>query len=138
MKQIILYCTLIMLAALCMPASADWNEGGFPLEDRLSSTGTVNGSVYVGGGHGKSGAADYTTPYTELFEVPSGDIVFARLYTGGMFCSKTGATWLDMTLNGESLGNLTIEGLSDTNPNVYMYDSGRHHQQCNPVWGCFL
>ena len=113
-----------MLVALCMPAQAYWNENGFPLEDHLSSTGTINGSVYVGGGHGKSGAPDYTTPYIELFEVPPGDIVFARLYTGGMFCSKTGATWLDMTLNGESLGNLTIEGMSDTNPNVYMYDSG--------------
>jgi archaellum component FlaF (FlaF/FlaG flagellin family) len=41
-----------------------------------------------------------------------------------MLCSKTGATWLDMTLNGESLGNLTIEGMSDENPNVYMYDTG--------------
>jgi hypothetical protein len=124
MKHIILYCMLIALMASIMPASANWNESGFPLEDHLASTGTVNGSVYVGGGHGKSGATDCTTPYTELFEVPPGDVKFARLYTGGMLCSKTGATWLNMTLNGESLGNLTIAGLSDTNPNVYMYDSG--------------
>ncbi|MEA1894450.1 MAG: DUF3344 domain-containing protein [Euryarchaeota archaeon] len=124
MKHIILYCTLIALMASIMPASADWNETGFPLEDHLASTGTVNGSVYVGGGHGKSGATTYDAPYTELFEVPPGDVKFARLYTGGMFCSKTGATWLNMTLNGESLGNLTIEGLSDKNPNVYLYPSG--------------
>lgn len=125
MKHIILYCTLIALMASIVPASANWNESGFPLEDHLVAQGTVNGSVYVGGGHGKSGAAGtYNAPYTELFEVPPGDVAFARLYTGGMFCSKTGATWLDMTLNGESLGNLTIEGLSDENPNVYMYDSG--------------
>jgi archaellum component FlaF (FlaF/FlaG flagellin family) len=124
MKHIILCCALIALAAFAMPASAYWNETGFPLEDHLVAQGTVNGSVYVGGGHGKAGALDYTTPYTELFEVPPGDVKFARLYTGGMLCSKTGATWLNMTLNGESLGNLTIEGNSDTNPNVYMYDTG--------------
>ncbi|HIE31440.1 MAG TPA: DUF3344 domain-containing protein, partial [Methanosarcinales archaeon] len=106
-----------------MPASAYWNESGFPLEDHLVASGTLNGSVYVGGGHGKSGAPDYTTPYTELFEVPPGDVKFARLYAGGMLCSKTGATWLDMTLNGESLGNITIEGNSDTNQNVYMSDT---------------
>jgi archaellum component FlaF (FlaF/FlaG flagellin family) len=109
--------------ASIMPVQAYWNESGFPLEDHLASTGTVNGSVYVGGGHGKSGAPDCTTPYTELFEVPPGDVKFARLYTGGMFCAKTGATWLDMTLNGGSLGNLTIEGNSDTNQNVYMSDT---------------
>ena len=124
MKHIILYCTLIALMASIMPAQAYWNETGFPLEDHLVAQGTVNGSVYVGGGHGKSGAGTYNAPYTELFEVPPGDVKFARLYTCGMLCSKTGATWLNMTLNGESLGNLTIEGLSDINPNVYMYDSG--------------
>jgi hypothetical protein len=123
MKHILIYCILITLLASIMPASANWNESGFPLEDHLASTGTVNGSVYVGGGHGKSGAPDATTPYTELFEVPPGDVKFACLYTGGMLCSKTGATWLDMTLNGKSLGNLTIEGNSDTNQNVYMSDS---------------
>ena len=124
MKHIILYCTLIALMASVMPAQADWNETGFPLEDNLIAQGTVNGSVYVGGGHGKSGATTYNALYTELFEVPSGNVTFARLYTGGMFSSKTGATWFNMTLNGESLGNLTIEGLSDTNPNVYLYPSG--------------
>ena len=123
MKHILIYCTLIALMASTMPASANWNESCFPLEDHLVANGTVNGSVYVGGGHGKSGAPDCTTPYTELFEVPPGDVKFARLYTGGMLCSKTGATWLDMTLNGESLGNLTIEGNSDTNQNVYMSDT---------------
>ena len=124
MKHIILYCTLIALMASIVPAQAYWNETGFPLEDHLVAQGTVNGSVYVGGGHGKADATDYTTPYTELFEVPLGDVKFARLYTGGMLCSKTGATWLNMTLNGESLGNLTIEGMEDENPNVYMYDTG--------------
>ena len=123
MKHIILYCTLIALMASIMPASANWNESCFPLEDHLVAQGTVNGSVYVGGGHGKSGATTYNAPYTELFEVPPGDVKFARLYAGGMLCSKTGATWLNMTLNGESLGNLTIEGNSDTNPNVYMSDT---------------
>ncbi|HIE32305.1 MAG TPA: DUF3344 domain-containing protein [Methanosarcinales archaeon] len=124
MKHIIICCVLITLAAFVMPASAYWNESGFPLEDHLVAQGTLNGSVYVGGGHGKSDAPDCNTPYTELFEVPPGDVKFARLYTGGMLCSKTGATWLNMTLNGESLGNLTIEGMSDENPNVYMYDTG--------------
>ena len=124
MKHVILYCTLIAILVSIMPASANWNESGFPLEDHLIASGTVNGSVYVGGGHGKSGAPDWNMPYTELFEVPSGDVKFARLYAGGMFCSPTGATWLNMTLNGESLGNLTIEGMSDANPNVYMSDYG--------------
>ncbi|HIE30829.1 MAG TPA: DUF3344 domain-containing protein, partial [Methanosarcinales archaeon] len=53
-----------------------------------------------------------------------GDVKFARLYTGGMLCSKDGATWLNMTLNGESLGNLTILGINDVNPNVYMSEVG--------------
>ena len=124
MKHIVICCALIVLATFAMPASAYWNETGFPLGNQLASTGTVNGSVYVGGGHGMSGATTYNAPYIELFEVPPGDVKFARLYAGGMICSKTGATWLNMTLNGESLGNLTIEGRSDTNPNVYMHDMG--------------
>ena len=124
MKHVILYCTLIAILASIMPAQAYWNESGFPLENQLAAQGTVNGSVYVGGGHGMSGATTYNAPYTELFEVPPGDVKFARLYAGGMICSKTGAAWLNMTLNGESLGNLTIEGRSDTNPNVYLHDMG--------------
>ncbi|HIE31794.1 MAG TPA: hypothetical protein EYP67_05360, partial [Methanosarcinales archaeon] len=81
MRYILIYCTLIALVASIAPATAYWNESGFPLEDNLVSAGTVNGSVYVGGGHG-SGATDYNTPYIELFEVPPGDVKFARLYTG--------------------------------------------------------
>ena len=125
MKHILLYCMLIALMASVMPAQADWNETGFPLEDHLVAQGTVNGSVYVGGGHGKSGVSAFNVPYTELLEVPPGDVKFARLYTGAGLLAKPdgGAIWLNMTLNGESLGNLTIRGKDDDNENVYIFDS---------------
>ncbi|MEA3283023.1 MAG: hypothetical protein U9Q68_10830 [Euryarchaeota archaeon] len=60
MKHIILYCMLISIMASIMPAQANWNESGFPLEDNLIAQGTVNGSAYVGGGHGKSGVTDHS------------------------------------------------------------------------------
>ena len=125
MKYVIICCTLIALMASIMPAQAYWNETGFPLEDHLVAQGTVNGSVYVGGGHGKSGVSAFNVPYTELLEVPPGDVKFARLCTGAGLLAKPdgGAIWLNMTLNGESLGNLTIRGKDDDNENVYIFDS---------------
>ena len=43
----------------------------------------------------------------------AGRTVNSIVYVGGGQ-DKAGATWLDMTLNGESPGNPIIEGNSDT------------------------
>ncbi|HID28050.1 MAG TPA: DUF3344 domain-containing protein, partial [Methanosarcinales archaeon] len=41
-----------------------------------------------------------------------------------MLSASDGVGWIDMHLNGESLGNLTFCGKADTNPNIYMTISG--------------
>ena len=62
MMQVLGYALLVMLA-LSTPAAAVYDWFGFPLNGDASNpawayNGTVNGSVYIGCGHG----ADYLSP----------------------------------------------------------------------------
>ncbi len=73
-----------------------WNPDGVLLH--TIKHGTVNGGIYVGGGHGM----EYTTSYTQNFTVPNGTVKWARLYV-----SAKDTPWLNLSLNGHFLGNYT-------------------------------
>ncbi|MCD4841555.1 MAG: DUF3344 domain-containing protein [Methanosarcinales archaeon] len=73
-----------------------WNPDGVLLQ--TIKHGTVNGGIYVGGGHGM----EYTTSYTQNFTVPNGTVKWARLYV-----SAKDTPWLNVSLNGHLLGNYT-------------------------------
>ena len=73
-----------------------WNTDGVLLQ--TIKHGTVNGGIYVGGGHGM----EYTTSYTQNFTVPNGTVTWARLYV-----SAKDTPWLNVSLNGHLLGNYT-------------------------------
>jgi len=81
-----------------------WNPDGVLLQ--TIKHGTVNGSIYVGGGHGM----EYTTSYTQNFTVPNGTMKWARLYV-----SAKDTLWINLSLNGHLLGNYT-----DLASNPYM------------------
>ncbi len=87
---------LLILAFLCMPATADYSPDGFLL--RTVEMNEVNGGIYVGGGHGRV----YTTSYTQSFIVPSGTVKWARLYV-----SAKDTPWINVSFNGQMLGNYT-------------------------------
>jgi hypothetical protein len=99
------YLLLLILAFLCMPATADYSPDGFLL--RTVEKGEVNGGIYVGGGHGRV----YTTSYTQSFIVPNGTVKWARLYV-----SAKDTPWINVSFNGHLLGNYTD---FTSNPKVY-------------------
>ena len=81
---------LLMLAMLCVPASAYYFE-----DIHTVKNGTVKGGVYVGGGHGQG-----DSPYTQNFTVPNGTILWSRLYVhvvGGGTSAETANGWLNLT-----------------------------------------
>jgi hypothetical protein len=69
--------TIAMVACLlfCTPALADYNSNGFPVVTRAS--GTVNGGVFI-----DSVPWAEATTLTGNFNVPTGNVIWARLYTG--------------------------------------------------------
>lgn len=95
-----------VLAVLTLHTEAEgWSQDGVPLH--TIERGTVNGGIYVGGGHGM----EYTTGYTQNFTMPNGTVKWARLYV-----SAKDTPWINVSLNGHLLGNYTdLTG----NPKVY-------------------
>ncbi|RJS72379.1 MAG: DUF4430 domain-containing protein, partial [Candidatus Syntrophoarchaeum sp. WYZ-LMO15] len=85
----------VLLILSLAPASAEYCED---LNTKIN--GTVNGGVYVGGGHGSDGNGpidkDPWTPYVQNFSVPSGAIKWARLYTG-VWASGNSDGWINIT-----------------------------------------
>jgi len=112
----------LILSFTVPPASADYNFDGFPEKDELEEVeeGKVYGSVYVDGGHGVG-----KSPYTQSFNVPEGTVEWAQLYVGVWGGSETKEGYIDVTFNGEELGEtLEIKGEKDTNSNVYCSGHG--------------
>jgi hypothetical protein len=108
---------------LCTPALANYNFDGFPMVTRAS--GTVNGGVFT----------DYvpwadTTTLTGNFNVPTGNIAWARLYTGIWGGKPEYEGWVNVAFNGvddsNGLGPIHLHGQSDTNANVWCSGNGKH------------
>ena len=76
-------------------SSDEWQGDGTPLFN--IAKGSVNGGVFVGGGHGLT----YENPYIEYFKVPGGMVQYARLYIPE-WNYNPGDT-LDVTVNGNVL-----------------------------------
>jgi len=141
-RRIAITATVLAFAVLIMPASAYYNWFGFPMQGEASNNaatayngtvanGTVNGSVYIGCGHG----IDYA-PYTQEFNVPEGTVKFAHLYVhvwhgtenyqGKLKVNYTNAsgTYTLFANNTDAEGNLTLGGDQDTNDNVWTATHG--------------
>jgi len=110
-----------MLSFTVIPASADYNYDGIPFTDKLDEVkhGTVDGSVYVDGGHGVG-----PSPYTQSFNIPEGEVKWAQLYVGVWGGSEVKTGYIDVTFNNEELESLKLEGEADTNSNVYCSGHG--------------
>jgi len=105
--------TIFTLSLLSILAAADWSPDGVAM--CTTKHGTVNGGIYIEGGHGR----EYTTSYTQNFTVPNGTVKWARLYV-----SAKDTPWLNVSLNGHLLGNYTELA---NNPKVYAnYKSDDH------------
>ena len=106
-----------VLAVLTVHTETEgWNPDGVLLQ--TIKHGTVNGGIYVGGGHGM----EYTTSYTQKFTVPNGTMKWARLYV-----SAKDTPWLNVSLNGHLLGNYTDLA---SNPKVYSNYKTEDHGMC--------
>lgn len=116
----------LMPFVVCMfilPAMANYDYDGFDLTTAAHDT--VNGEVYVGGGHGVPLTTDPNKNiHTQNFTVPSGTVTFARLYVGIWGGKATYNGTLQTTFNGEDLGTLTLAGSSDTNSDVWCTGHG--------------
>lgn len=113
---------------LCMQVSADYNFDGWSVETRAN--GTVNGGVFV-----DYEPWDGTTALTGNFNVPDGDVKWARLYTGVWGGTENYEGWINVTFNGiydeNELGPLHLQGEDDTNPNVWCSGNGKHWMYYN-------
>ncbi|TFH47053.1 MAG: DUF3344 domain-containing protein, partial [ANME-2 cluster archaeon] len=111
-----LYLCIAMLTLLIQPVLADFNLDGVPSTDRLvgAAYGTINGDVYVDGGHGIG-----RSPYTQSFNVPEGKVKWARLYVGVWGGKEENTGRVAVTFNEKELETLELGGEADTNPNVY-------------------
>jgi len=116
----------LLLFVVCMfvfPAVADYDYDGFDLT--TAADGTVNGEIYVGGGHGVPLTTDPNNNiHTQNYTVPSGTVTFAQLYVGIWGGTDTYNGTLQTMFNGNDLGNLTLEGAYDSNTNVWCTGHG--------------
>ena len=121
--NIFLSCVVIAVLLLLsiQPATAGYEFDGFPKKDELEEVeeDNVYGSVYVDGGHGIG-----PSPYTQSFNVPEGNVTWARLYVGVWGGTETKTGSVDVTFNNEKLGTPDLKGEADTNPNVYCTGHG--------------
>jgi len=125
-----IFLVIIMIAVLQLlsvhQALAEYNFDGYPFTDKLDGVkkGTVKGGVYVDGGHGLPKPNTQENPYIQSFNVPEGNVTWARLYVGVWGGKQTYSGTLQTTFNGNDLGMLTLEGSSDSNPDVWCTGNG--------------
>ena len=125
---------LVLLAALSMPTMALYSGNGYAFPISTSTNGTINGEVYIGGGHGVEGTPYQPNTYYQNFSVPSGTVEWARLYVGVWgateeykgtlrvnYTNATG-TYSLQDSNGNTV--LTLAGVNDTNPEVWCTGHG--------------
>ncbi len=115
------------LLMLIMPATALWQFDGW--EVKTMETGSINGDVFISFGD-RSGLLP--SPYTSNFTLPGGAAKYSRLYVGVWGGTETRTGWVNTTLNGATIGNVTINGTGDTNPT---YTAGTNvYGRGNGVW----
>ena len=111
----------VLLLLSIHTAMADYNFDGFPKTDELEEVeqGSIKGGVYIDGGHGVG-----FSPYTQSFNVPGGEVKWARLYVGVWGGNEENTGSLAVTFNDKELETLELEGEADTNSNVYCSSHG--------------
>ena len=123
MKSIKIAILLLVVCMFVYPTAADYDFDGFDLT--TAAHGTVNGEVYVGGGHGVPRTTDpNNNVHTQNYTVPNGTVTFARLYVGIWGGKETYEGTLQTMFNGNDLGTLTLAGSSDMNPDVWCTGHG--------------
>lgn len=131
MKKIII-ATVVAIALSCLFLStlvlADYNFDGFPVETIESST--VNGGVFIGYEPWPGEDTEGTEELTGSFDVPDGEVKWARLYTGIWGGNPRNAGWVKVTFNGvddeNGLGPIHLQGENDANSNVWCSGCGKH------------
>ena len=117
--------TIAVVACLffCTPALANYIFDVFPVETRAS--GTVDGGVFI----------DYVpwdgqTTLTGNFDVPLGNVIWARLYAGIWGAKPEYEGWVNVTFNGiddtNGLGPINLQGQNDGNANVWCSGNGKY------------
>jgi len=123
MAHIFLSCVVITVLMLLSvyPVMADYNFDGVPKTDELEEVeqDTVKGGVYIDGGHGVG-----PSPYTQDFNVPEGEITWARLYVGVWGGNEENTGIIEITFNDEEIDTLELKGKDDKNDNVYCSGHG--------------
>jgi subtilase family serine protease len=115
---------LILLLNLFIPAvHASYSYDGIPFA--IASQGTVNGGIYIDGGHGLE-----FPPYSQEFDVPEGHIRWSHLYVGIWGGKEEYEGWVQVDLNGKILDKVPLLGISDESTNVYISGHGVY-------WVCF-
>jgi subtilase family serine protease len=114
MKKIII---ILLLFLFILPVQATYSYDSIPF--RIASQGTVNGGVYIDGGHGLE-----FPPYSQEFDVPDGTIRWARLYVGIWGGKEEYDGWVRVDLNGKNTDTVPLLGINDENTNVYCSGHG--------------
>jgi subtilase family serine protease len=109
---------IISLLLMFIPAvQASYAYDGIPFT--IASQGTVNGGVYIDGGHGLG-----FPPYSREFDVPDGYIRWSRLYVGVWGGREEYEGWVQIDMNGKIMDKVPLLGINDDSPNVYCSGHG--------------
>jgi len=122
MKLIRIALLLLVVCMFVYSAAAVYDFDGYDLTTVAHDT--INGVVYVGGGHGFEGTPYVPNTYTQNFSVPSGTVRFAKLYVSVWGGKEEYNGTLQTNFNGNDLGTLTLEGEFDINPDVWCTGHG--------------
>jgi subtilase family serine protease len=114
MKKIII---ILLLFLFILPVKATYSYDSIPF--RIASQGTVNGGVYIDGGHGLE-----FPPYSQEFDVPDGTIRWARLYVGIWGGKEEYDGWVQVDINGKNTDTVPLLGINDESTNVYCSGHG--------------
>jgi hypothetical protein len=126
MKKRLLTMSIVMLAVLVAfsaPAAAVYNFDGYEL--KTMTNGTIQGDVYVGGGHGTPELQDDENPenpYNQTFDVPGEagsngeNVTWARLYVGIWGGNAAGGGWLNVTFTNNTGNPTTLKNITCGDP----------------------
>jgi len=123
---VILITVLVAIAALSLPAMADYDANGYAFPIATANNSTIYGEIYVGGGHGVEGNSHLPNTYYQNFNVPSGTVEWARLYVGVWGGKETYDGHFNAIFNGQPLppGDIWLRGVNDNNSNVWCTGHG--------------